>query len=172
MELPKRKPTHLQRYDYSQNGAYFITICTHNKKCILETVKNQTMVLSNIGCIVEQEIMAVESRYSNIKIHNYTVMPNHVHLLIEITSSTERINPFPTMKRYDVSNVIGKFKAGVTRIVGNAFMHSAPPKIWQCSFHDHIIRNEQDYQKIWEYIEYNPCKWEGDCFYPHQKSQG
>lgn len=73
-----------------------------------------------------------------------------------------------THKKYDISNIIGKFKAGVTRSVGNAFMHSenntAQP-IWQSSFHDHIIRGKRDYQKIWAYIDTNVLKWEKDCFY-------
>ena len=78
-------------------------------------------------------------------------MPNHIHLLIRIT---ERINPFPT-KRYDIPNVIGKYKAAVTRRVGNAFMHSV--KLRQTSFHDHIIRDEADYRRIWTYIDTNPA---------------
>ena len=95
-------------------------------------------------------------------------MPNHVHMIICI-SDAEGINPFPT-KKNDISNVIGKFKAGVTRIVGNAFMHSEKTRIWQSSFHDHIIRDRYDYEKIWEYIDTNVLKWELDCFYT-QKQQ-
>jgi hypothetical protein len=77
---------------------------------------------------------------------------------------TEGINPFPTVK-YDIPNVVGKFKAGVTRIVGNAFMHSAINPIFQRSFHDHVIRGDEDYQKIAEYIDTNVLRWEKDCFY-------
>ena len=85
-------------------------------------------------------------------------MPNHIHIIVQIA---ERINPFPT-KKYDLSNVIGKYKAAVTRTVGNAFMHSA--KIWQTSFYDHIIRDEADYQRICNYIDTNPAKWNEDRF--------
>ncbi|MBQ6825810.1 MAG: transposase [Clostridia bacterium] len=74
-----------------------------------------------------------------MQIDKYVIIPNHIHLLVKIT---ERINPFPT-KKYDISNVIGKYKAAVTRSVGNAFMHSAKTKIWQRSFHGHIIRGEK-----------------------------
>ncbi len=164
-ERPNRKPTRLKGYDYGSVGIYFITVCTHKKQHLLGRIKNQTMYLSDIGCIVEREIANIENRYSNIKIHNFVVMPNHIHFLIEIVNPTERINPFPTIKQYDISNVMGKFKAGVTRTVGNAFMHSVSLPIWQRSFHDHIIRGDEDYEKIWEYIETNPCKWESDCFY-------
>ena len=84
----------------------------------------------------------------------YVIMPNHIHLTVQIT---ERINPFPTIK-CDVSNIVGKFKAAVTRNVGKAFMPSANENIWQTSFHDHIIRGEEDYLKIWNYIDTNPQK--------------
>ena len=88
--------------------------------------------------------------------------------MIIVIKETEGINPFPTIK-YDISNVIGKFKAGVTRNVGNAFMHSAKKTIWQRSFHDHIIRGDSDYKKIWEYIDTNVIKWEDDCFYNEER---
>lgn len=105
--------------------------------------------------------MNIETHYENIKIDKFAIMPNHIHLIIKIA---ERINPFPTSK-YDISNVIGKYKAAVARNVGNAFMHSEKIKIRQTSFHDHIIRNENDYLRIWKYIDTNPIKWLEDCFY-------
>ena len=163
MELPKRKPTRLKEYDYSTPGAYFITICAHNKKHLFGEIKNYKMNLNDIGNIINCEIIKIESRYHNIKIDKYVIMPNHIHMII-CNLETEGINPFPT-KKNDISNIIGKFKAGVSRIVGNAFMHSEEKRIWQSSFHDHIIRDKEDYNKIWEYIDTNVAKWELDCFY-------
>ncbi len=165
-DLPKRKLIRLKDYDYSTPGAYFITICTKDRKHLLGTVKNEQMLLTEIGQITEQEIKKIESHYHNIKIDKYVIMPNHIHMIIVILDA-ERINPFPTIKalKYDIPNIVGKFKAGVTRIVGNAFMHSAKGSIWQCSYNDHIIRGEKDYDKIWEYIDTNVLRWEKDCFY-------
>ena len=164
--MPIRKPTRLKYYDYSNSGYYFVTICTHNKHKILceivgEGLDPAKIQLSLFGKIAEHELLNIEKHYTNIKIDKYVIMPNHIHLILIIT---ERINPFPTI-RYDVSNVIGKYKAAVTRNVGNAFMHSERLKIWQTSFHDHIIRDEKDYLKIWNYIDTNPQKWEEDCFF-------
>ena len=119
------------------------------------------VLLSPIGNLAKQELLNIETHYDNIKIDKFAIMPNHIHLIIQIT---ERINPFPT-KKHDISNVVGKYKAAVTRRVGNAFMHSEKIKIWQTSFHDHIIRGEKDYLKIWDYIDNNPQKWNEDCFY-------
>ena len=90
------------------------------------------------------------------------MLANHLHIIIS-TTGTEGINPFPT--KNDFSNIVGKLKTAVYRIVGNALMHSARQSIWQTSFHDHIIRDEQDYRKISEYIQNNPARWEPDCFY-------
>ena len=167
MNLPKRKPTRLKNFNYSQNGYYFITICTHNKQKILCDIVGDgafdvpKIKLTDIGKFAKQELLNVEKHYDNINIDKFVIMPNHIHLIIKIT---ERINPFPTIK-YDISNIIGKFKAAVTRNVGNAFMHSEKNRIWQTSFHDHIIRGENDYLKIWNYIDTNPQKWKEDCFY-------
>ena len=163
MDLPNRKRTRLKGYDYSLPGAYFVTICTAKKSHLFGEIKNNEMHLSNIGKIVNKEISDIETHYENIRIDRYVIMPNHIHMIISILK-TEGINPFPTVK-YDIPNVVGKFKAGVTRIVGNAFMHSAINPIFQSSFHDHVIRGDQDYQKIAEYIDTNVLRWEKDCFY-------
>ena len=92
MKLPKRKPTRLKGYDYSQNGAYFITICTHQKKHLFGEITNAHMHLNDLGEIVNREILKIESHYPNIEIDKYVIMPNHIHLII-IISETERINP-------------------------------------------------------------------------------
>lgn len=173
MDLPKRKPTRLKGYDYSTPGAYFITICTNQKEHFFGRISNEEMFLNELGEIVNKEILNIESHYKNIRIDKYVIMPNHIHMIIiiseEKTNPTEGINPFPTIKKYDISNVVGKFKAGVSRIVGNAFMHSVKKPIWQSSYNDHIIRGEKDYQKIWEYIDTNVLRWEQDCFYNKER---
>ena len=169
MDLPKRKRTRLKGYDYSTSRTYFITICTNKKLHLFGEITNEEIHLNDLGEIVNREILNIESHYQNIRIDKYVIMPNHVHMIIVI-SETEGINPFPTIK-YDIPNVVGKFKAAVTRVVGNAFMHSVKNPIWQSSFHDHIIRGEKDYQKIWEYIDTNVIRWENDCFYNSETEQ-
>ncbi len=131
MDLPKRKPTRLKNYDYSENGYYFITICSKNKgKLFGNIAKDDTpkILLSEIGIIAECELLNIEKHYDNVKIDKYVIMPNHIHIIIQIT---ERINPFPTAIKYDISNIIGKYKAAVTRNGEYAFMHSEKNNIWQ-----------------------------------------
>ena len=167
MDLPNRKTVRLADFDYSKAGVYFITICTHEKEMLFGNVAGSEMfseskvILSEIGKMADQEIHNIEKHYDNVKIDHYVIMPNHIHLLIRIT---ERINPFPTA-RGDIPNIIGKFKAAVSRSVGKAFMPSGREKLWQNSFYDHIIRDEWDYREKWDYISNNPARWSEDRLY-------
>ena len=157
MELPKRKPTRLKEYDYSQNGAYFVTICTKDRKPLLSKIivgeglcalpKN---ILTPIGQEVEKCIQYINDKYDNVVMEKYVIMPNHIHLIVVINDSGGDGTP-------PLQNIIGQLKSYTTNKFG-----TTP---WQRSFHDHIIRGEQDYRKIWGYIDTNPIKWESDCFY-------
>ena len=164
--MPNRKKPRLAGYDYSTPGAYFVTICTHEKKCVFgnilegELVGEAQMVCSSVGEIARKCLLETEKHFQNVKVDNWVIMPNHIHILFRIEGSAERIYPFTTV---NISDIVGTFKAAVTRAVGKAYMPSA--KIWQSSFYDHIIRNETDYTNIWNYISGNPSKWKEDKFY-------
>ncbi len=162
MDLPRRKRTRLKKYDYSQDGYYFITICSHNKECIFSNIVGQGLApaeiqLTDFGTIANEEILDLENRYKNIKIDKYVIMPNHIHAIILVENKTAGASPCPTL-----SDIICAFKSMVTR---KSHILNPKQKIWQTSFHDHIIRGERDYQKIWQYIDSNAQKWEQDCFY-------
>lgn len=158
-DLPTRKPNRLKNFDYSSNGFYFITICTKNKVCMLwnkvgATIgRPQDVVLSEYGEIADKAIKDIHEHYTDIRIDKYVIMPNHIHLLVRINQrEVGRPMVAPT-----ISTVIQQMKGIVTKQIGFS--------IWQKSYHDHIIRNEKEYIKIWEYIENNPLKWKEDCFY-------
>ncbi|MBE5813444.1 MAG: transposase [Clostridiales bacterium] len=164
MELTKRKPNRLKKYDYSKNGGYFITICTKDRKQILSKItkdKNYDIVgdgfavpqLTKYGIIVDKYINLINTKYPMIKVDKYVIMPNHIHLLL-IIESDGTANPSPT-----IGSIIGWFKYSITKYIDES------TNIFQRSFHDHIIRNKNDYLKIWEYIDNNPLKWELDCYY-------
>ena len=167
MELPTRKPTRLKNYDYSQNGYYFITICAHNRKCILCDIVGEGFPLPQLtpqGEIVNKYILLVNEKYPSVKIDKYVVMPNHIHIIMSINNdgmqnNDGRGNPSPT-----ISNVVGWLKYNATKQI-NKKNNVTGDKIFQRSFHDHIIRGEKDYGEIWNYIDTNPQKWEEDCFY-------
>lgn len=157
-DLPKRKQNRLKNYDYSQNGAYFITICTTDRKPLLSritvgahSVRPPVTELSNYGEIVKEKIENIPSHYENILIDNYVVMPNHIHLIISITENGRTLCA-PTIPR-----IIKHFKESVTKSIGYS--------IWQKGFYDHIIRDYNDYITKAEYIENNPAKWLEDELY-------
>ncbi len=160
MNLPKRKPTRLKDYDYSSNGAYFVTICTHNKQKILCDIVGEgaldvpKIILSNEGKIVEKYILSTNN-IINLSVDKYVIMPNHIHLILTVENNGTSKAPSPTNNI--ISHSISTFKRFVNKDIGY--------NIFQRSFHDHIIRDERDYLKIWNYIDTNPQKWNEDCFY-------
>lgn len=159
MELPNRKPNRLCDYDYSQNGAYFITICTQNRErifwsaCRGELCSPANIQLSDIGIAVEREIEKLDTVYDAIRVDKYCIMPDHIHLIIVIdTDENGRTQFAPT-----ISRAIKQFKGAITKQMG------CP--IWQRSYYDHVIRNQDDYNMIAKYIEENPLRWEMDKLY-------
>ena len=151
--MNNRKPTRLTEYDYSKNGAYVITICTKDKAKILSDVCRGGVLLRPLGNIVENELLDLEKRY-NVIIDKYCIMPNHIHLIIFINGlNREEQSPSPT-----ISDIICTFKSITTKKI-NLFEKVKARQIWQRSFFDHIIRNEQDLFNERRHIEENPIKW-------------
>ena len=158
MDTPRRKPNRLKDYDYSENGAYFITVCTKEKACLFWNVGASTarpdgmVTLSAAGKTVEAAILNIPKVYSCVSVDKYAVMPNHIHMLLSIQACDGRAMPAPT-----ISVVVQQMKGHVSKQLGKS--------IWQKLFHDHVVRNEMDYQKIWQYIDTNPMRRKNDCFY-------
>ena len=156
MELPTRKKNRLTEFDYSTANAYFITICTCEKQNLFwENVgaiidRPEDVPLTDLGMIVRQKICQISACYPAITVDRYVIMPNHVHLLLQIHSDAGgRPMAAPT-----ISNVINQLKGAVSKQAGWS--------VWQKGFYDHVIRNEGDYLDIWRYIEGNPGRWTED----------
>lgn len=161
-KFPHRKQLRLKEYDYSQEGYYFITICTQNKKHILGKIINgidkpvgancvrPIMKLSKIGHIINKEINKISKIYDNIFIDEYVIMPNHIHLIIEIEDGRTQFAP-------TISQIIKQYKGSITKQLNYS--------IWQKSFYEHVIRNEKEYYLIKQYIQDNPLNWEKDKYY-------
>ena len=163
MDLPQRKPNRLENYDYSKNGAYFITICVKDRKKILSKINVGTGVLDcpkihllNHGKISDKYIKQLNGFYDNISVEKYCIMPDHIHLLISVNNALpygQSGTPVPT--KGNKNSVVAKFVSTFKRYCNKEYGEN----IWQSRYYDHIIRNEQDYNEIWEYIENNPKKW-------------
>ncbi|WP_155285305.1 transposase [Capnocytophaga felis] len=182
-DIHKRRSIRLKGYDYSREGLYFITICCQNKEHYFGEIIDGEMRLNEIGEIAQKCWRDIPNHFKNVLLHSFVVMPNHIHGIIEIVTrvganqhlphneTTNQHLPDDNGAKYlsplrGTSNTIGSivrgFKIGVTKWVRvNTDIH----QIWQHNYHEHIIRNEESYFKIHEYIENNPAKWEEDRFY-------
>ena len=163
-ELPKRKANRLPAYDYAQNGAYFITICTHQKKVLFGDISEEAVGADSISArMVRRVFDEVIHQYPTISCPYSIVMPNHFHALIVVERAD--IESAPT-----ISEVVQAFKRYSTieyiHLVKQGLAEPFERYVWQRSFHDHIVRTEEDFRMIAEYIQNNPRRWEEDCFHP------
>ena len=156
-----RKNPRLSDYDYSSNGAYFVTVCTHRKSHILGTVVGRGLapaetILTEYGRIIENQLLDLENRFKGLRIDKYVIMPNHVHGIF-ILENAAGVNPRPT-----VSDIICAWKSLSSHQCKKQGLNA---KLWQTSFYDHVIRDEQDYFVRWKYIDENPAKWAEDEYF-------
>ena len=160
-DMPNRKRTRLKNYNYSQNNDYFITICTQNRKCILSCVKLGNIIhpafikLTGIGEIVEKYILSSE-RIDWVRVLNYVIMPNHIHILVRYLRNPGSSRA-PTPTTAFIPRYVSTLKRFINREIGY--------NIWQRGYHDHIIRDENDYKTIRQYIDGNPTRWIEDKYY-------
>ncbi len=176
----------LQTWDYSNNGAYFITICTQNREHFFGNIQNGIMQLSEIGKLAEQYWFEIPNHFPFVELGNFVVMPNHVHGILIINkidnptlSSTESVETrhclvstinlnttigssrFQNQGKNTISSIVGSYKSIVTK----TSRQTHPNFGWQTRFHDHIIRNSKSFNIIQNYIFENPLKWKNDKFY-------
>ncbi len=160
-----RKSPRLAKYDYSQEGAYFLTICTQNRSPLFGEVRDDMLQLNSAGEMVAYWWTQIPIKYPTCQIDAFVVMPNHIHgiLTIELSKLTDE-------QSCSVSTVMQWFKT----ITTNAYIRGVRESgwtgfdraLWQRSFHDHIIRNDAALDNLREYVTNNPARWVQDTFYP------
>lgn len=182
-----RKSIRLKGYNYAQAGLYFITICTHNRAHLFGQIINGEMFLNAAGRVAVKCWQDIPAHFPNAALHEYVVMPNHVHGIIGLQSRSVGANydsppnnhtdndwangnsPVQKMPFHSPSQSIGSivrgFKIGVTKWF--RYENGSPQniQIWQRNYYDHIIRNDAAYNRIANYIVNNPAKWNDDRFY-------
>ena len=156
--LPRRKSPRLQGYDYSQPGLYFVTLCSYKKRKLFGNVAEDSIAAR----LLWEAWGETMGQYPGVSSDHFVVMPNHVHGIVQIQRADTGSAPtlpdvMQAFKRLSTLRYIEQVRKGK--------LQPFERHIWQRSFHDHVIRSEKDYQKIWEYIDNNPLKWELDCFY-------
>ncbi|MBM3130898.1 MAG: hypothetical protein FJ009_20005 [Chloroflexi bacterium] len=172
-----RRSTRLRGYDYSQAGAYFITLCTQSHECLFGDVIEGEMRLNEIGQIVIEEWSRSAEIRQEIEFDEWVVMPNHIHGIVVITTpdasarvgATGRSPLQPQQPRGPSKRSLGSFVAGfksaaTARI--NALRDTPGADPWQRNYHDHIIRNEREWNAVAKYIAENPANWSTDLDNP------
>ena len=160
---PIRKRIRLAGYDYITPGYYFATICTKEKRKLLCEIVGTGVLdgpdvrFTAYGEIAQKHLDEMSAFYPDLLVEKYVIMPNHIHLLIHILGCGSGPSRTPVPTNSKISMFVSTFKRFCNKEYGQ--------NIWQSRSHDHVIRNEQDYSKIWEYIENNPRKWADDCFF-------
>ena len=164
-ELPKRKHPRLDNYDYSSAGAYFITICTQNRRCVLSRIVGRGLAPAEttaieytyLGEIAEKQLFLLADRYPYLTIDQYVIMPNHIHTILILNGERAGACPRPTL-----TDIVCTYKSLTTReCKKNGFRE----KLFQTSFYEHIIRSREDYEEIVKYIYENPIRWYYDELY-------
>jgi REP element-mobilizing transposase RayT len=183
MKIKNRHSIRLKEYDYSKSGLYFVTICCENRKCLFGKIDDSQMVLNDAGVMANECWMDIPKHFPNTVLHEYAIMPNHVHGIIEITNTENSSIPDISHKKRakDVSplrgdslasqmfcgtsktigSIVRGFKIGVTKWLRNNLSSQYPQNqsVWQRNYYEHIISNEQSYQNITNYIINNPSTW-------------
>ena len=210
-----RRSIRLKGYDYSQNGLYFITICTFDRECLFGEIINKKMILNDAGKAANECWLKIPEHFPNAVLHEHVVMPNHVHGIIELNDTsmaegenagtpngeyengeyqngvgvqntegiqyavgvqnfeplpppTTSLPPLPPQNRFQhiiprsIGSIVRGYKIGVTKIFRD---NTDIYRVWQRNYHEHIIRSEQSYLRISEYVIDNPDVWEHDKFY-------
>ncbi|MBR4622058.1 MAG: hypothetical protein IKO44_00830 [Ruminococcus sp.] len=177
MDKPQRKHPRLKFYDYSKNGYYYITICTHQRLQILSQIVGRGLApaaqytdqsqfddyspcsieLSSLGQIAENQLNDLPKRYPYIIIDRYVIMPDHIHIIMILQDMPGTAGASPRPTKSSVSDIICAYKSLVTRKC-NEIDDTPGRKIFQTSFYEHIIRNEESYLEICKYIYDNPIK--------------
>ena len=190
-KLLKRKSIRLKNFDYSSQGLYFITICVHNRVCLLGDIINGKMVLNDAGRMINELYLKTPRQFKNTTLDEYQIMPNHLHGIIVITGEMDNppvgatlvvarldqagikpdsragIKPAPTENKIiTLGNIIGAFKSLTThKYINCVKTKNWKPfykRLWQRNYYEHIIRNENDLNEIREYIKNNPQMWDRD----------
>lgn len=184
IDLPYRRSIRLHDYDYTQEGAYFVTMCVHDHVCLLGNIVNDTVQIKGPGLIVAQTWNSLPSRFPSIELDAFVIMPNHVHGIIVLTDNrscpilpesvgVEQALPASTQtpdnikKTGDASiaptlgRIVQAFKS-ISAIACNRTLDRAGSPFWQRNYYEHVIRDEADLNRIREYITNNPAHWAED----------
>jgi putative transposase len=160
-----RRSIRLPNFDYSQAGAYFVTICTKNRKCLFGEILNREMKLNDDGIFVSSCWVDIPKHFPHAKLDAYVIMPNHIHGIIVLDDNAVGANNYsplphrPKGTAKTIGSIIRGFKIGATK----GLQQKLPDiKLWQRNYFEHVIRNDNDLNQIRQYVIDNPLNWAKD----------
>ena len=169
-----RRSIRLDGYDYTESGAYFVTICTQDHLCLFGEMVNGSMRLNAAGQIVQHAWCHLPNHYPHVELDAFVVMPNHVHMVVMLTQGNELVGAglkpalvhgsAPTSgapKRHGLAEIVRAFKTFSSRRINERRGFQGTP-LWQRNYYEHIIRNERALNHIRRYIIENPARWGQD----------
>ncbi|RMF59806.1 MAG: hypothetical protein D6743_15820 [Calditrichaeota bacterium] len=165
-----RRSIRLKNYDYSRAGAYFVTLCTHNRECLFGEIIRGELALNQFGKTADQMWMDIGTRFPHVELDEYVIMPNHMHAILVFTASVGAIHESPLRmsvrerRNMALPKLIGRFKMLSAKRI-NELRHTSGTPVWQRNYYEHIIRNENDLNRIRKYIMENPLKWGEDRYH-------
>ena len=176
-----RRSLRLRHYDYAQAGAYFVTVCTHERRCLFGDIVDGAMRLNDVGRVVETCWATIPDHFPHAGLDAYVVMPNHVHGVIVMVPPNVGVSPTgwathasPLHHRSgppkrSVGAIVGSYKSVVSKRI-NALRGRPGAPVWQRNYYEHVIRNEADLHRIRQYIADNPARWAEDPENPAQRT--
>ena len=158
-KIHHRRSIRLPGYDYAQAGAYYVTIVVHGRECILGEIVNGEMRLNQFGQIVQRAWFDLPKHYPHIQLGSFCIMPNHVHtVIIIVPGPTDQSAP---TERHALSEIVRAFKSFSARRI-NEIRKTPGIPVWQRNYYEHIIRNDEEHNRIHLYIEANSANWKDD----------
>jgi putative transposase len=165
----RRRSIRLKNYDYSQSGAYFITICTHKRECSFGNIKDGEIELTEVGKTACKYWVEIPEHFAGVQIDEFVVMPNHLHAVVMINPvGVQNFEPLQHRYQHTISKSIGSIIRAYKSTVSHwCKVNEHDYFRWQRNYYEHVIRNEDDLSEIREYIVNNPLKWDLDSENPH-----
>lgn len=150
-DMPTRKALRLKFFDYAASGAYFVTVCVHERRRLLSRISDGRVVLNTAGEIVGQQLRSLPARLDGVDVDPFVIMPNHLHAVVRLAPRARQASPL-------LGQVVGAFKSGSAREI-NRLRRTPGARVWQRGYYEHVIRDESDLERACEYIANNPARW-------------
>lgn len=166
-----RRSIRLRGFDYTQEGAYFVTVCTQNRICLFGEVVGEEMRLNETGVLVQTVWNGLPDHYSHVELDAFVIMPNHVHGVVVLARAGFKPprTTAPTT-RHGLPEIVRAFKTFSARRI-NAMRATPGTSVWQRNYYEHIIRDDAAFDRIRQYIIENPARWADDPENPMRRSQ-